>query len=261
MDYNHLSHQREGLAVQSYTRRQMKEDKFAETAQGAMLWARGHQQGTLWTVLAAVVVIGLGTGFYFWNASQTDQANMEMSKAMRTFNARLRGPDVPAGDDQSFTSMAERGKAAEKEFRAIADKYSMTKPGKMAKYLAAVSVLQSGDTATGEQQLKSIADSGNSDTSGLAKMALASLYRATKREGEAAKIYGDLTAHPTSSVSRAEAQLAMAEMYENSDPKQAEKIYQDIQKENKDNSVGQLAQSKLAPKGGVPQMAPQVPQQ
>jgi Flp pilus assembly protein TadB len=237
----------------------MKEDKFAETAEGAMKWARGHQQGSLWAILAALVVIGLGTGFYFWNASQSEKANMEMSKAMRTFNARLRGPDSPAGGDESYATMAERGKAAEKEFQAIADKYSMTKPGKMAKYLAAVSLLQAGDP-TAEQQLKSIADSGNSDTSGLAKMALASLYRSTKREGEAAKIYSDLTAHPTSSVSKAAAQLAMAEMYETSDPKQAEKLYQDIQKENKDNSIGQLAQSKLAPRGGPPQQM-QVPQE
>ena len=193
--------------MQSYTRRQMKEDKFAETAQGAMQWARGHQQGTLWAVLAGLVVIALGTGFYFWNASQSDKANVEITKAMRTFNARLRGPDTPAAEDLSFPTMADRGKAAEKEFRAIADKYSMTRPGKMAKYLAAVSLLQAGETATAEQQLKSIAESGNSDTSGLAKLALASLYRSTQREGEA-------------------------------------------EKENKDNSVGQLAQSKLAPKGG-----------
>lgn len=247
--------------MQSYTRRQMKEDKFAETAQGAMEWARGHQQGTLWAIVAALVVVGLGTGFYFWNVSQSEKANMEISKAMRTFNARLRGPDTPPGEDLSFPTMADRGKAAEKEFSAIADKYSMTRPGKMAKYLAAVSLLQAGEASTAEQRLKSIADSGNSDTSGLAKMALASLYRSTKREGEAAKIYSDLTAHPTSSVSKASAQLAMAEMYESSDPKQAEKIYQDIQKENKDNSVGQLAQSKLGPKGGPPQMPQQVPQQ
>jgi len=239
----------------------MKEDKFAETAQGAMQWARGHQMGTLFTVIAALVVIGLGTGFYFWNASQSEKANVELSKAMRTFNARLRGPDTPtATADESYTTMAERGKAAEKAFRAIADNYSLTRPGKMAKYLAVVSLLQAGDP-TAEQQLKSVADSGNSDTSGLAKMALASLYRSTKREGEAAKIYTDLTVHPTSSVSKAQAQLAMAEMYESSDPKQSEKIYQDIQKENKDNSIGQLAQSKLAPKGGAPQMPLQVPQQ
>src|SRR5258708_18987029 len=161
MDYNHLSKQREDLSVQSTPRRQMKEDRFAETAQGAMQWARGHQMGTLLAVVAALVAIGLGTGFYFWNLSQTEKANMEMSKAMRTFNARLRAPDVPAADDVSFTSMAERGKAAEKEFRAIADKYWLTKPGKMAKYLAAVSLLQAGDPTAG-QQFKSIADPSHS---------------------------------------------------------------------------------------------------
>src|SRR5258708_35382136 len=113
MDYNHLSHRREGLAVQSYTRRQMKEDRFAETAQGAMQWARGHQMGTLLAVVAALVAIGLGTGFYFWNVSQTAKANMAMSKAMRTFHARLRPPDVTAADDLSFTSRSERRQSPE----------------------------------------------------------------------------------------------------------------------------------------------------
>src|SRR5258708_33488393 len=129
---------------------------------------------------------------------------MEVRKAMSTCKAGLRAQDVPAADDVSFTSMAERGKAAEKEFRAIADKYWLTKPGKMAKSLAAVSLLQAGDP-TAEQQLKSIADSGNSDTSGLARMALASLYRSTKREGEAAKIYSDLTTQPTSRLPKGQA--------------------------------------------------------
>ena len=50
----HLSH-REGFQVPGYTRRQLKEDKFAETAQGAALWATGHRQTVIWTVGLALI--------------------------------------------------------------------------------------------------------------------------------------------------------------------------------------------------------------
>jgi hypothetical protein len=235
--------------VQSYTRRQMKEDKFAETAKGAMNWASGHQQGTLLTILAVVAVSALVVGLYFWHDRQTEQANIALSKAVRTSEAQLRAPGAPAGEGQSFTSMAERGKQAEKEFNQVADSYPWTRAGKLARYLAATAVLQSGDTATAEKLLKAQADSGGSDIAPLAKMALATIYRSTNRDGEAARIYKDLIDHPTGTVSKAQAQFALAEMYETSDPKQAETIYKQIQDENKDTAIAQLATSKMNPKG------------
>ena len=96
--------------MQSYTRRQLKEDKFAESAKGAMQWASGHQQGTLWTILLIVAVAALGTGLYFWHERQSEKANVALTKAIHTFEARLRPAGTPAGDDLSFTSIAERAK-------------------------------------------------------------------------------------------------------------------------------------------------------
>jgi len=80
----------------------------------------------------------------------------------------------------------------------------------------------------------------------LSKMALAQLYRNTGRQSDAARIYKDLVDHPADTVSKVQAQLAMAEMYEVSDPQQAALIYQQIQKENADNAAGQIAASRLA---------------
>jgi hypothetical protein len=230
----------------------MKEDKFAETAKGAMNWASGHQQGTLLTILAIVAVSALVVGLYFWHDRQTEQANIALSKAVRTSEAPLRAPGAPAapaGEGQSFTSMAERGKQAEKEFNQVADSCRWTKAGKLARYLAATAVLQSGDTAAAEKLLKTQADSGGSDIAPLAKMALATIYRSTNRDGEAAQVYKDLIDHPTGTVSKAQAQFALAEMYETSDPKRAETIYKQIQDENKDTAIAQLATSKMNTKG------------
>lgn len=231
--------------MQSYTRRQLKEDKFAESAKGAMAWASGHQQGTLWTVIIIAVVVSLASGLYFWHDHQTEQANRALGKAIRTFESPLRAPGTPGGDGLSFTSIAERAKQAEKEFNAVADSYSLTKAGRIARFMAATAALQSGDTAAGEKQLKSMADSSN-DVAPLAKMALASLYRSTGRDGEAAKTYKELIDHPTSTISKAQAQFSLAEMYETSDPKQAEVIYKQIQDENKDSAIGQMAAGKTS---------------
>ena len=77
-------------------------------------------------------------------------------------------------------------------------------------------------------------------------MSLATLYRATNRSSEAVKIYKDLQDHPTDTVSKAQAQLEMAEMYESSDPQQAASIYQQIQKDDPTSQAARIAGAKLA---------------
>lgn len=233
--------------MQSYTRRQLKEDKFAETAQGAMHWAESHQRTLIWTIVAVLILGGSAFGMFTWHSRQTERANIALSKAIQTLNAPLRPAGTPADPNNvSFTSIAERGKQAEKELKAIADQYPYTKPGKVARYLAGTAAMQAGDNNTAEQELKSVADSRDESVAALAKMALGNLYRATNRVSEAAKIYKDLSDHPTDTVSKAEAQLQLADLYGATDPKEAANIYQQIQKENPNSAAAQIATSKLA---------------
>ncbi|MGC2697316.1 MAG: tetratricopeptide repeat protein [Candidatus Angelobacter sp.] len=229
-----------------YTRRQLKEDKFAETAQGAALWATGHRRIVVVSVGLIIVAVLAVAGFITWRNRQIDQANAELTAAMRTFEAPLRPAGTPAGDTPSFTSITERARAAEKEFKAIADKHSWVPPGKIARFLDGVALRQAGDTAGAERELKTAADSNDKDVAALAKMALASLYRATNRQGDATNIYKDIAQHPTSTVSKAAAQLELAEMYEKNDPQQATSIYQQLQKDDPQSAAAQVATQKLA---------------
>ena len=228
-----------------YTRRQLKQDKFAETAQGAAEWATGHRSAVVWGVSVLIAVVLITIGFVTWRSRQMERGNDELGAAMKTFDTPLRAPGTPAGDTPSFTSVAERAKAAEKQFKAIADKYSMVPPGKIARYMDGIALLQSGDTAGAEQQLKSASNSGDKDVAALAKMALASIYRDSKRQADAAKLYKELVEHPTNSVSKATAQLELADMYEKTDPQQATAIYQQIQKDDPHSGAAQMATQKL----------------
>lgn len=235
--------------MQSYTRRQLKEDKFAKGTQEAVHWATEHRSLLIWAVGAVVILAVIVVGLLTWNSRQTERANVDLSKALETLNAPLRPANAPAPTDTAFKSFAnstERGKQAEKELKNVADQFPHTKPGKIAAYLAGTAAAQAGDNAGAEQQLKTMADSSDKDVAALAKLALANLYRTTNRPGDAARVYKDLTDHPTETVPKGEAQLQLAETYEASDPKEAATLYQQIQKENPNSMAAQIAASKLA---------------
>jgi predicted negative regulator of RcsB-dependent stress response len=235
--------------VPGYTRRQLKEDKFAATAQGAAQWATGHRQTVIWTVVLALVAVLLTTGLITWRSRQSDEANTELSAAMRTLDAQIvpAGSPPPAEDaSPTYPTIAERAKAGQKQFQAIADKYSTVSPGKIARYMSGIAFMQAGDKTGAEKELKTASDFRDKDVAALARMALASLYRGTNRAPEAIAIYKDLAEHPTVTVSKSQAQLELAEMYESTDPQQATLIYQQLQKDDPRSPAAQVAGQKLA---------------
>lgn len=234
-----------------YTRRQLKEDKFAETAQGAALWATGHRQTVVWTVGLLLVAIVATAGVIAWRSRLSEQGNAELGTAMRTFETQLTpaGAPAPAGDTgPTFTSIADRAKAAQKQFKAVADKYSTVPPGKIARYMSGISLVQAGDKSGAEQELKTAANFSDKDVAALAKMALAAMYRGSNRAPEALAIYKELSEHPTNTVSKAQAQLELAEMYEATDPQQATLIYKQLQKDDPRSPAAQVAGQKLKSK-------------
>jgi hypothetical protein len=237
--------------VQGYTRHKLKEDKFAEKTKDAVEWTAGHQRMVAW-IIGAVVIAALAVfGGMTWYNRQNDAANAALGTAMRTLSAQLRPAGIAATPDNkdTFGSVAERAQAAEKEFKSAADQYDKfpyPKAGRIARYMQGVSAMNAGDSAGAEQVLKGAAGSRDASVAALAKMSLAALYRSSGRQADAVKIYKDLQDHPTDTVSKAQAQLEMAEMYETSDPQQAFNIYQQIQKDNPQSPAGQIATTRLA---------------
>lgn len=233
--------------MQSYTRRQLKEDKFAKGTQEAVHWATEHRSLLSWSIGALVVVAAVVTLLLVWNSRKSEQANIALSKALQTLSAPLRPAGTPPDPStKTFTSIAERGQQAEKELQAVADQFSHTKPGKMARYLAGTAAIQAGDNAAAERILKSSVDDGDKNISSLGKLALANLYRSSNRPNDAEKLYKELIDNPTDMVSKGQAQLELAALYESTDPKDAANIYQQIQKENPASPAARIAAGKLA---------------
>ena len=239
--------------MQGYTRHQLKQDKFAEKTREAVQWTAGHQQSLVWGIGLVLVAALAAYGYWWWQGHQNEAANASLGAAMRTLSAQVLPPGSPAPADNkdTFASTADRAKAAQKQFKATADqfdKFPYPKAARVARYMEGVTTMQAGDYAAAETKLKAVAGSGDASLASLAKMSLATLYRATNRPSEAIKIYKDLQDHPTDTVSKAQAQLEMAAMYESSDPQQAASIYQQIQKDDPTSAAAQIASTKLGAK-------------
>src|SRR4051794_18356325 len=191
-----------------YTRHELKQDRFAETAAGAMHWTVEHRSKIInGTIALAVLVLLVGGGWWYMN-HRDQQASEALGQAMIVYNAPIRPANIPADPQvQSYASFTERAKAAKTEFAKIADQYGSTRSGQYAKYFAALCDSDTGNTAGAEQGLKSVADSRNDEIASLAKFALATLYRGMNREADAIKLLKDLSDHPTTSVPKTTAQF------------------------------------------------------
>ena len=233
--------------MRSYTRHQLKQNAFAETTVETISWAVEHRSKLIAAAIAVAVVVASLVGGWAYIGYRSQQASQELSAAILKYSAPLRPEGTPATPDTpSFASAQERAKVTNAEFTRIANKYSFTESGPVAKYFVGLTLRDMGDASGAEKQLNEVAGSRHKDIASLAKLALAAVYRDTNRNRQALQLYKDLVDHPTASVGKATAQLQLASLYEvMQQPGEAVKIYQEMQKDSPTGPAAQLAAQRL----------------
>lgn len=235
--------------VDQQTKAALKQDKFITTTSHGLEWASENRRSVVTTtaILLAVILIAV-LGAVIFN-SRSEAASVAFGAAMQAYQTPLvqPGEQAPPGT-ATYGSNAERAKAANALFLAVANKYGMTPDGENARYFAALTEIEEGDNQTAEATLKKIAGGWNSGLAGLAKLALAQLYQQTGRDPEAIDIYNQLTAKPTVTVPAGLAQLQLAGLYESEGKKDdAKKIYASLKDKDAKGPAGQIAAEKLNP--------------
>jgi len=209
-------------------------------------WAVEHRNpllvvGGILVVIAAVVI-----GAFYYQKSREQAASAMLGDALKLYSAPIRPAGTPETPEQpSFLSAEERARAASGKFLEVSQKYGSTDSGAMANYFLGLCAEDMNDNGKAEEYLKKVSDSGNRDLAALSKSALASLYHDTNRDQLAIDLYKQLIDKPTNTVPKASAQMALAEIYAPKDPLQARKLYEEVQKDNATNQIGNLAQAKL----------------
>lgn len=230
--------------MDTQTRHALKQDRLVETAHVSLGWLQEHRAAAIRTGIAAVVLLAAlvaGLVVYFHRSATAESA---FGEAMDTYNTPLAQPGQPTPPGETtFPTAALRAKAANQQFVQVANRYGMLRAGRNARYFAGLTAMDMGQTGTAESYLQSVADSHDREVGSLAKLALASLYRQTKRNDLAVSLYKQLIAKPTTTVPADAAQLQLAALYEITNPPEAKRIY--AQLKNDKSAAGQIAAQKL----------------
>ena len=230
------------------TRHALKKDSFAQATASSVSWLSGHRSGIMrWAVSAGVVLVLCVAAMVYWNWQST-KANVALGAALDIYIAPLAQPGAPA-EKGVYASAAERSRAANGEFLAVARQYDWLPEGAKAHYFAGVTYEELGQNASAEAELKTAAKSWDRNLSNLAKLALAGLYRQTARDAQAIDLYNALAAKPSETVSTNVAQLDLADLYAAAGKQdQARALWAKVKDADKDGPAGAIAAQKLAPR-------------
>jgi tetratricopeptide (TPR) repeat protein len=248
--------------VDQLTKEKLKHDQFVDTTKHGLEWASENRKSVITTVSILLGVIVLLVAIGVFANYRSNQAAVAFGSAMQTYQAPLSIAGQPADPGvKTYTTAKERAQAANAQFLDVADRYGMTKEGKNARYFAALTYIEAGQTSSAEATLKKVADGWDKQLASLAKEALADLYHQTGRDAQAIELYTQLTDHPTDAVPAGLAQIELAELYTAEGKTDlAHKIYAQLSDKDKNakgtpGPAGALAKQKLNPApAGAPQL-------
>jgi tetratricopeptide (TPR) repeat protein len=240
------------------TRHELKQDEFKESLDQLEQYVAAHLKEIVTVAILAIVVVGSAVGMKYYLSQQETNANLDLASALKTFQAYVgtfAPGSMPAGTE-SYPTAADRYKAALQKFNAIVGKYRLfprpTAVG-IALYHAGLCESLLGNSAAAINILQEASRDRDREIASLAQLALAEEFLKTGKTQEADRIYQNLADHPTLTVPRASALLALADSFKNSQPARARQLYEQIQKEfGSEPSVAQILREEMAepPQGG-----------
>lgn len=221
-------------------RRELKHDEFVDSLDEALLYVEDHSRSLLVLLLAVVLGGGALGGFYWYSRRQEDRANAALSSALLTFEAQVQEglPPLPGqGAERTFSSEHDKYQAAEKEFAAVRRDFPRTRAALLAKHYQALCQFQLGESEAAVTALSELGRAPNPEVAALARLHLAGFYENLGRRAEAEKIYRQLAEHPTTTVPRSMALLALANLQTQANPAEARMLYSQIQAEFPDTDI------------------------
>jgi tetratricopeptide (TPR) repeat protein len=227
--------------VQRQHRHELKQDEFKDSLVQLEEYVKQHYKEILNVSIIVIAVVGLAAGLKYYTDRQEAAANADLGEALATFRAYVGQPTPGASEPggATYATAQEKYKKALQQFDAILDKYKMLprpKAVEIARYQAGVCQSLLDDHAGAVRTLTEASQNHDAEIAAMAKFALAGELAKSGKTPEAAKLYQELADHPTLTVPRASALLALADAYRETQPAKAREIYERVEKEFASNA-------------------------
>ena len=219
------------------TRKELKTDQFAITAEHAADYLGMHRRQAVQVaglVLLALVLIG--GGYFWWDHARSVRAD-RLSEALQTADTPVGATAQPGG--ASFPNQQAKDAAETKALTGITRDFSGSREAAISEYLLAGMASTAGHDDEARRHFQNAADSGDKEYSSLAKLALGEMDFSENRAADGQKVLQGLMDHPTAVVSKAQATITLARLISHAHPMEARALLAPLIKEP--GQVGQMA--------------------
>jgi predicted negative regulator of RcsB-dependent stress response len=221
---------------------QLQHDQFTDAVSGALGYASSHRQNLIRGSIALVLVLLLAGGGYWYYSHQKSLRQQDLGAALTVVDA----PVGPANDyGKTFPTEDAKQTAARQALSAVVSKYPGSREGLIAQYYLGTLKAQANDAKGAESDLRTVADS-KSEVAPLARIALAQVYVGEKKIAEAQTLLRAIVNSPTSLVSKAQAQILLAQIDESVNPAESKNILKSIDKSDQGRPAVSRAADQLS---------------
>ncbi len=219
------------------TREELKErvrhDAFTDTVSNVVSYSSANRQKLIrYGIIAALALIIAGFAIWF-SQYRSSVRRAELSSAFDILDTPV---GSPGANGKSSSTAEEKTKASQKALNDIVAKDAGTREGYIAQYYLGTIKAQSQDSKGAESDLMTVANSRN-EVSSLAKIALAQLYITQSKRPQAENLLREIVNKPTDLVSKAQAQILLAQVLQGSNPREAQKLLNSLRTPNQDPAV------------------------
>lgn len=230
------------------TRKDLKTDKFALEVEHGVEYVAEHKQQVARYGGIAVAVVVLIIAIYAFMQYRSGVREDALRNALRVQDAQVGAGAPPSEAVMTFPTQADKDKAVTKAMSDVAEKYSGTDQGEIARYFLATNATDKGDIATAEKAFKQVAENGSKNYASLAKLSLAQIYKSQGKLADGEKLLRDVVANPTMFVSKEQATIALGQYLASSNPAEARKLIEPLRTER-----GAVSRAALSTLSEIPQ--------
>ena len=225
------------------TRKELKSDKFALEVQHSVEYVTSHRQMlTKWGTVAGVAIIVVVAVFLYMN-HESGVREQAFQAAQRVENATV----GPAQNEYTlaFPTQAEKDKAANKAWSDLAVRFGGSQEGVIANYYLGSHAADTGNLQEAAKRFQTVIDNGSKDYAAIAKLALAQVDASQNKLNDARNLVQSVIDHPTATVSKEEATIALAHLLAPTDPGAARKLLEPL-RSNERAAVSRAALTALS---------------
>ena len=224
------------------SRKELKQDKVRETFEHGAEALLSH---TRIATVGLLIVIFVAAGYLGWKVyseRQAGQAQIALDEAMKIYSSPLNVPGQPSlPGETTYSDPAQRSQDALTKFNAVASQYPHSNPGKLARYYAALCLMDLDKLNQAMEELKRLDAGSDKELAALSQYQMALINERDGKKDDAVKILRNLSTSGSVLVPKPLVLLELASVVSQSDPQQATKIYEQLKKDYPNTAVADQA--------------------